>query len=144
MVFFEFMFFPLWIMVFVFLFVIFLFIFWIWAIIDCLSSRLSASQKLLWLFVIFSFHFIGALLYFIFAKSMRGKLMKTKNLRGKTLFRSKKNRMIAGVCAGIGDYFSIDPTVIRLLWVLITFFSGGVGVLAYVIAWIIIPEKSKV
>ena len=67
--------------------------------------------------------------------------MKTKNLRGKRLFRSKKNRMIAGVCAGIGNYFSIDPTVIRLLWVLLTFFSFGAGVLAYVIAGVIIPEK---
>ena len=49
--------------------------------------------------------------------------------------------MIAGVCAGIGEYLGLDPTVIRLLWVLLTFFSGGVGVLAYIIAWIIIPEK---
>jgi len=66
--------------------------------------------------------------------------MKSKNLKGKRLLRSKKNRMIAGVCAGIGDYFGVDPTVIRLVWVLLTFFSGGVGVLAYVIAWVIIPE----
>ena len=140
MVFFEFMFFPLWIMVFVFLFVIFLFIFWIWAIIDCLGSRLSIAEKLLWLFVIFFFHFIGALLYFIFSKR-KGGTIKTKNLKGKRLFRSKKNRMIAGVCAGIGEYLGLDPTVIRLLWVLLTFFSGGAGVLAYIIAWIIIPEK---
>ena len=141
MVFFEFMFFPLWIMVFVFLFVIFLFIFWIWAIIDCLGSNLSSTQKLFWIITIIFFNLIGALFYFIFAKSMGGKLMKTKNLRGKRLFRSKKNRMIAGVCAGIGNYFSIDPTVIRLLWVLLTFFSFGAGVLAYIIAWVIIPEK---
>jgi len=140
MVFFELMFFPIWIMVFVFLFVVFLFIFWIWAIIDCLRSNLSVPQKLLWLFVILFFHFIGALLYFIFS-NRKGVTMKTINIKGKRLFRSKKNRMIAGVCAGIGEYLDIDPTVIRLLWVLITFFSGGAGVLAYIIAWIIIPEK---
>lgn len=59
----------------------------------------------------------------------------------KRLYRSDKNRMIAGVCAGIGEYFNIDPTLVRLLWAVAIFF-GGVGVLAYLIAWIIIPEKN--
>jgi len=133
-------FFPLWIMVFIFLFMIFLFIFWIWAIFSCLRSRLTIPQKLFWLIIIFLFHFIGALFYFIFSKSMGEKIMKSKEIKGKRLLRSRKNRMIAGVCAGIGDYLGVDPTVIRLVWVLLTFFSGGVGVLAYVIAWVIIPE----
>ena len=48
--------------------------------------------------------------------------------------------MIAGVCAGIGEYFEIDPTLIRLLWVLFSF-TGGAGVLAYIIAYVIIPER---
>lgn len=61
-------------------------------------------------------------------------------VKNKKLFRSSKNRMLAGVCGGIGEYFGIDPTVIRLLWVLFTVFSMGVGILAYIIAWIIIPE----
>ena len=56
------------------------------------------------------------------------------------LYRSKKNRIIAGVCGGLGEYFKIDPTVVRLLWVLFSL-SGGAGVLAYIIAWIIIPEE---
>jgi phage shock protein C len=64
--------------------------------------------------------------------------MTTKKV--KKLLRSK-NRMIAGVCAGIGEYLKIDPTIIRLLWVVFSFFSMGAGVLAYIIAWIIIPEK---
>ncbi len=55
------------------------------------------------------------------------------------LYRSKRNRMIAGVCGGIGEYFNVDPTFIRLLWVLFTFAYGS-GVLAYIIAWIIIPD----
>lgn len=59
----------------------------------------------------------------------------------KKLLRSK-NRVIAGVCGGIGEYLDVDPTVIRLLWVFITIFSGiGLGVLAYVISWIIIPNQ---
>jgi|TARA_B100001971_G_C18073080_1_gene474140 phage shock protein PspC (stress-responsive transcriptional regulator) len=62
-------------------------------------------------------------------------------MKTKKLFRSSKNRMVAGVCAGIGEYFGTDPTVIRLLWVLLTIFSIGGGILAYLIAWIIIPEK---
>jgi len=139
MVYFGLWFFPLWIMVFVFLFITFLFIFWIWAIFCCLTSRLTVPQKLFWLVIIFLFHFIGASFYFIFSKSMGGK-MKSKNLKGKRLLRSRKNRMIAGVCAGIGDYLGVDPTVIRLVWVLFCFFSFGFGALAYVIAWVIIPE----
>lgn len=135
------MFFPIWIMVFVFSFIIFLFIFWFWALIDCLKSNLSTAQKLFWIIIIFFFHFLGALLYFIFSKSIGGKSMKTKNIKGKKLFRSKNNKVIAGVCAGIGEYFGVDPTVVRLLWVLATLFSFGAGVLAYIIAWIIIPEK---
>jgi phage shock protein C len=58
------------------------------------------------------------------------------------LYRSKRNRIIAGVCGGIGEYFKIDPTLIRLLWLLISILSGGAGGLfAYIIAWIIIPEE---
>jgi len=141
MAFFEFMFFPLWIMIFVFLLVVFLFVFWIWAIINCLFSGLRVSHKLIWLVIIFFFHFIGAFLYFIFAKSMEAKMVKSKKFTGKRLLRSKSNRMIGGVCGGIGEYVGVDPTLIRLLWVLFAFFSGGAGVLAYVVAWVIIPEK---
>lgn len=71
---------------------------------------------------------------------MGDKIMKSKEIKGKRLLRSKNNRMIAGVCAGIGDYLGVDPTVIRLVWVLFTFFSMGAGVLAYIIAWVIVPE----
>lgn len=68
-------------------------------------------------------------------------IMKKKDFKGKKLLRSKNNKMIAGVCAGIGRYLEIDPTVIRLLWVLLTFLSFGTGVFVYIIAWIIIPEE---
>ncbi len=61
----------------------------------------------------------------------------------KKLYRSKEGRKIAGVCAGLGDYFDIDPTIIRLIW-LAMLFAVGSGVLAYIIAWIIVPEKAAV
>jgi phage shock protein C len=54
------------------------------------------------------------------------------------LYRSVRDRKIAGVAAGIADYLNIDVTVIRLLW-LLSIFVGGV--LAYIIAWIVIPEE---
>jgi phage shock protein PspC (stress-responsive transcriptional regulator) len=49
--------------------------------------------------------------------------------------------MIGGVCAGIADYFEVDPTMIRLAWVLFAVVSFGAGILAYLIAWIIVPRK---
>jgi phage shock protein C len=57
------------------------------------------------------------------------------------LYRSKEDRKIAGVCGGLGEYFDIDPTIIRLIW-LAMLFAVGSGVLAYIIAWIIVPEKT--
>lgn len=57
----------------------------------------------------------------------------------KRLYRSRRNRMLAGVCAGIADYFNVDPTLIRLIAV-VTGCLGG-GLLAYIIAAIIIPNE---
>lgn len=64
-----------------------------------------------------------------------------KSNQTKRLNRSTKNQMIAGVCAGLGEYFAVDPTVIRLIFVLATIF-GGYGIIAYVILWIVLPEGS--
>ncbi len=50
------------------------------------------------------------------------------------------NRMVCGVCAGIGEYLNVDPTVIRLLWVIFSIASFGTGLLAYIIAALIMPE----
>lgn len=57
----------------------------------------------------------------------------------KKLHKSNGNRMLCGVCGGIAEYFSIDPTIVRLLWVIFCF-CGGSGILAYIIAAVIIPE----
>ena len=59
----------------------------------------------------------------------------------KKLYRSKKNRVIAGVCGGLGEYLKVDPTIIRLLWVFLTLISFGAGLVAYAVAWIIVPER---
>jgi phage shock protein PspC (stress-responsive transcriptional regulator) len=58
----------------------------------------------------------------------------------KRLYRSKTERKIAGVCGGLGEYFNVDPVLIRLILVLLIF-AYGFGALAYIIAWIIVPEK---
>jgi phage shock protein C len=60
----------------------------------------------------------------------------------KTLTRSKSDRMIAGVCAGLADYLNIDPTVVRLLFVLGFFLAGPGIVIAYLIMAIVTPEDS--
>ena len=58
----------------------------------------------------------------------------------KKLYRSTTDVKLAGVCAGVAEYFELDPTVVRLGTVLISLFSG-VGILAYVLAALIIPQK---
>ncbi len=58
----------------------------------------------------------------------------------KKLYRSKKDKKIGGVCGGIGEYFGIDSTLIRLIAVILIFISGA-GLIAYIVAWAIIPEK---
>lgn len=58
----------------------------------------------------------------------------------KRLYRIPQGKLIGGVCTGLGDYLNVDYTIVRLIWLLLILF-GGIGLLAYVIAWIIIPEK---
>ena len=60
----------------------------------------------------------------------------------KRLYKSNTDKKIDGVCAGIAEYVNIDPTVVRLLWVLATLFVGA-GVLAYIIAAIVMPRKPE-
>ncbi|HIG92575.1 TPA: PspC domain-containing protein [Candidatus Woesearchaeota archaeon] len=61
----------------------------------------------------------------------------------KRLYRSEKDKVLGGVCAGIADYFEIDLVIVRVLWVILTLFSMGAGLLAYLIAWAIIPLQPK-
>lgn len=59
----------------------------------------------------------------------------------KKLYRKTNHRVFGGVCAGLGDYFNVDMVLIRLLWTLAVV-VGGIGLLAYVIAWVIIPDET--
>ncbi len=63
-------------------------------------------------------------------------------MESKRLYRSRNQCMICGVCGGIAEYFNVDPTIIRLAWVLFSL-AGGSGLLVYFIAAIIIPEDSS-
>ncbi len=64
-------------------------------------------------------------------------------MEGRKLTRSRSNQMIGGVCAGLGEYLKIDPTVIRLIFILL-FILGGHGLLIYLILWIIMPIEPEI
>ena len=60
----------------------------------------------------------------------------------KKLYRSKTEKMLSGVCGGIAVYLNVDPTIVRLVWALVSLFSAAIpGVLLYVICVLIIPEE---
>ena len=61
----------------------------------------------------------------------------------KRLYKIEQGKKLCGVCGGIAEYFNVDPTLIRLLW-LILVFCVGTGILAYIIAAIIMPKKSEI
>jgi phage shock protein C len=59
------------------------------------------------------------------------------------LYPSKKEWILGGVCGGIGKYSDVDPNVIRLILIVLTLLSIGVGVIAYIIAWLLLPEEEN-
>lgn len=63
-------------------------------------------------------------------------------MESKRLYKSTTNKVVCGVCGGIGEYFNVDPTIIRLLLVLLIFGAGS-GLLAYIVAAIIMPEQPR-
>jgi len=56
------------------------------------------------------------------------------------LYRSRRNRMVAGVLGGIAEHINLDPTIVRVLFVLLAFVTGGGALLAYPVLWLIVPE----
>ena len=58
----------------------------------------------------------------------------------KKFYRSRKNRVIAGICGGLAEYFDVDPIIVRLIALILVLSAGG-GLLAYIIAWIVVPEE---
>lgn len=61
----------------------------------------------------------------------------------KKLYKIEDGKKLCGVCGGLAEYFDVDPTLVRLGWVLLTFFAGS-GILAYIVAAIIMPKKSEI
>jgi phage shock protein PspC (stress-responsive transcriptional regulator) len=66
--------------------------------------------------------------------------------QSKLLKRSSADCKIAGVCGGIGEYFGVDATIVRLIWLALSVFPGGIvgGIVAYILAWIVIPVSTPV
>jgi len=66
------------------------------------------------------------------------------NVNGsKTLVRTRDGRILAGVCSGIGEYFGIDANLVRVIVAVLTVFTGGFGALAYLAAWVVLPEEGE-
>jgi phage shock protein C len=61
----------------------------------------------------------------------------------KMLVRTRDGRIIAGVCSGLSEYFGLDANLIRLVVAVLTVFTGGFGALAYLAAWVVIPEEGE-
>lgn len=64
-------------------------------------------------------------------------------MESKRLYRVAEKKVVAGVCTGLGKYFNLDPVVVRLAWILFACLWGS-GLVAYLIAWIIVPEQPKI
>lgn len=59
----------------------------------------------------------------------------------KRLYRSRKEQMLGGICGGLGEHLDVDPSIIRLVWLVVTLLSLGTGIIVYLAAWIIIPQS---
>jgi phage shock protein C len=70
---------------------------------------------------------------------MAGARAREGETMAKKLYRSQENKVLAGICGGIGEYFNIDPVLIRILWVVFTL-MGGAGIIGYIIALFIVPK----
>ena len=61
----------------------------------------------------------------------------------KQLVRPREGRMVAGVCAGIGQFFGIDANIVRIIFAILTVFSAGAAALVYLVAWVVVPEEGE-
>ncbi len=125
----------------------------IWALIDCLSSKRDSTEKLLWILIIILFNVLGSILYLAIGrrnqvstsntKKYNTKSSSAKSGRGKKkLERDTSNMMLEGVCSGFAKYFDMDVTIIRLLWVLMTFMTSGSGIILYIVMAIVMPPDN--
>jgi len=99
------------------------------------------------LFWIFWLAMIVGYVALLFGDSCPGKERRITVSKPKThvrrLYRSGDDKILGGVCGGLADYLNVDPVIIRLLWVIGTLLSLGTGIIAYIIAWIIVPRNPK-
>lgn len=61
----------------------------------------------------------------------------------KRIYKNREKKMLCGVCAGLAEYFNIDPTIVRVLWAVVSL-GYGIGLLAYIVCAIVFPDKSEV
>ena len=61
----------------------------------------------------------------------------------KRIYKNREEKMLCGVCAGLAEYFDIDPTIVRVLWAVVSL-GYGIGLLAYIVCAIVFPDKSEV
>lgn len=61
----------------------------------------------------------------------------------KRLYRSGQDKWVAGVCGGLGEYFDLDPVLVRVLWIILTLVSMGIGIIAYLLLWAIVPRDPR-
>jgi len=61
----------------------------------------------------------------------------------KRLYLSSTNRKIGGVCGGLGEYYGKDPTLFRILFILVALLSMGLGIIGYLLIWLIVPRRSR-
>ena len=101
----------------------------------CLERRKTSKKKNFW-----RFSAIGFIYFRMYWKMEGGDMPKDETKEIKRVYRSKKNKMLAGVCGGIAEYFEVDPVLVRLLFVLLLF-MGFVGIIIYLVAWLLIPEN---
>jgi phage shock protein C len=72
-----------------------------------------------------------------------GSNLRVSEWRGKRLCRSQKDRQVAGICGGLRDYMNCDSTLIRVAWVVVTFLSAGLALLAYLVLILVIPNEDQ-
>ncbi len=72
-----------------------------------------------------------------------GSNLQTSTWAGKRLYRSQRDRKLAGICAGLADYVGIDPVLMRVAWVMLAFLSVGIAILLYLVLIFVIPDEDN-
>lgn len=103
--------------------------------------------RLVWVLLSIAGAVIGGVIMYVAAWLImpEGDAQPTPAMDRRVLRRSTTNRQIAGVCGGIAEYFTVDATAVRLVWVILSIFCGAVigGVIVYLFAWLIIPNATS-